>query len=60
MSNFDKANLLCMFDEALTKIIENIEEGFPDKALLVAQVAQRGFRRALGSALQDEQVTRKI
>ena len=62
MSNFDKATLLCMFDECLTKIIESLdpERPRPERALEIAQKAQRGFRKALGQELKDAETVRCI
>lgn len=65
MTNFDKANLLCMFDECLTKIIDSLdpehpEEFCPGRALGIAQKAQRGFRKALGQELDEARLVRDI
>lgn len=56
----DIVNMLCMFDECLTKVIESLEKGDADKALSTAQKAQKGFRKALGQELRDAEVIRTI
>jgi hypothetical protein len=58
--NFDKANMLTIFDESLSRIIKHLDEGHPEKALIRAQETQKAFRKCLGIILQDEQVGRKL
>ena len=41
---YDIGNLLCMFDESLCKLIQHLENGNPDKALIRA----REMRGAIG------------
>ena len=62
MTDWDKANLLCMFDECLTRIIDSLnpDHPHPERALEIAQKVQRGFRKALGQELKDAQLVRSI
>jgi hypothetical protein len=57
MKTIDMANLLAMFDESMSKIIEHLETGYPDRALIRAKETQRVFRKYIYS---DEEIAKKL
>jgi hypothetical protein len=61
MVNCDLPNLLCMFDESLTKIIRDLRNGNPDAALSRSIETQKTFRKVLAKiGYTDEEVVKKL
>jgi len=42
-NRYDLGNLLCMFDESLGKLINHLETGYPDRALIRAKEMRRAI-----------------
>ena len=53
MSKFDLANLLCMFDESLMKIITHLENGNIERALNRARETHKAIDKILGHCVGD-------
>jgi hypothetical protein len=61
MTSFDLPNLLCMFDESLSKIIRDLRNGKLDAALARSIETQKTFRKVMDKiGYTDEQVLSKI
>ncbi len=48
MVSYDLGNLLCMFDESLSKLIHHLESGYPDRALIRAKEMHKAITRLKG------------
>lgn len=46
-AHIDLGNLLLTFDESLCRVIEHLQKGFPDRALLRAIETQKAFRKVM-------------
>jgi hypothetical protein len=53
MKDFDKANMVAMFDDALTKLIKYIEEDKPEIARFKALEVREKFRKVVGYLGQE-------
>jgi len=62
MPKYDLGNLLCMFDESLIKLINHLESGYPDRALIRAIEMHKAIAKLKGHCVGEvhSNVERKI
>ena len=59
---YDMGNLLCMWEESLTKLIRHLETGYPDRALIRAIEMHKAITKLKAYCVGDvhNDVERKI
>lgn len=62
MTKFDLGNLLCMFDESLSKIIKHLEDGYPDRALIRSKKTHTALQKLINHCVGEfhKEVEKKL